>query len=118
MDTKAKELERIWALVDRVRGRHLTLAGALRELAHSGVPLNWRTVVRIASARGWDEGVPGMKEGGKRLLVIPANMAYGEKEIAGKIPANSALVFEVDLTQLANVPGQPLPSFTAPPTGV
>ena len=66
---------------------------------------------RIGAGRvikGWDEGVPGMKEGGKRLLVIPANMAYGEREIPGKIPANSALVFEVDLMQLAG-PNLPPP---------
>lgn len=72
---------------------------------------------RIGTGRvikGWDEGVPGMKEGGKRLLVIPANMAYGEKEIAGKIPANSALVFEVDLMQLAG-PNLPPPPNAAPP---
>jgi len=62
--------------------------------------------------KGWDEGVVGMKEGGKRLLVIPSNMAYGEREIAGKIPANSALVFEVDLAQVQII-GQP-PSNPAP----
>ena len=62
--------------------------------------------------KGWDEGVVGMKEGGKRLLVIPSNMAYGEREIAGKIPANSPLVFEVDLVQV-QVIGEP-PSNPAP----
>jgi FKBP-type peptidyl-prolyl cis-trans isomerase FkpA len=62
--------------------------------------------------KGWDEGVLGMKEGGKRLLVIPANMAYGEREIAGKIPANSPLVFEVDLVQVQII-GQP-PANPAP----
>ena len=62
--------------------------------------------------KGWDEGVAGMKEGGKRLLVIPADKAYGAREIPGKIPANSALVFEVNLVQLANVPGAPAPSYT------
>ena len=61
--------------------------------------------------KGWDEGVPGMKEGGKRLLIIPANMAYGEKSMGDKIPPNSSLVFEVHLAQLANVPGQPAPSY-------
>ena len=72
--------------------------------------------VRIGAGRvikGWDEGLPGMKEGGKRLLVIPANMAYGERQVGDKIPPNSALVFEVTLAQLANIPGQPAPS--APP---
>jgi FKBP-type peptidyl-prolyl cis-trans isomerase FkpA len=69
---------------------------------------------RIGAGRtikGWDEGVPGMKEGGKRLLIIPASMAYGEKGAGDKIPPNSTLVFEVHLAQLPNVPGQPAPTY-------
>ena len=56
--------------------------------------------------KGWDEAVAGMKVGGKRLMQIPANMAYGAKAVQGKdkagktidvIPANSTLIFEVEL---------------------
>jgi FKBP-type peptidyl-prolyl cis-trans isomerase FkpA len=57
--------------------------------------------------KGWDEGLIGMKEKGKRLLIIPASKAYGEREMAGgKIPANSTLVFEIDLAQIVYQPGE------------
>lgn len=50
--------------------------------------------------KGWTNGVPGMKVGGTRRLVIPAEQAYGASSPAANIPANSDLVFDIDLVAI------------------
>jgi FKBP-type peptidyl-prolyl cis-trans isomerase len=58
------------------------------------------TIGQGAVIAGWDEGVPGMKVGGRRVLVIPADKAYGAAGSPPTIPANAPLIFVVDLKKI------------------
>ncbi len=63
---------------------------------HGGKPIDFPIGVGQVIP-GWDEGVPTMKVGGKRRLVVPANLAYGANPPTPSIPPNSILVFDIEL---------------------
>ena len=50
--------------------------------------------------QGWNEGVSGMRVGGKRMLLVPPSMAWGKREIEGVVPANAAMMFRIELINL------------------
>ena len=50
--------------------------------------------------KGWDQGLMGMRVGGKRRLYVPAHLAYGERQIGALITPNSNLLFEIELLEV------------------
>jgi peptidylprolyl isomerase len=50
--------------------------------------------------QGWDQGIMGMKVGGKRKLIVPSHLADGERNMGSLIPANSNLTFEIELLEV------------------
>ena len=61
-----------------------------------GTPLDFRLGVGQV-IKGWDDGIAGMKVGGRRKLTIPANLAYGDRGAGGAIKPGETLIFVVDL---------------------
>ena len=57
--------------------------------------------------KGLDEGVRQMRRGGKRQLVIPPDLAFGKRGIAGKVPPDATLIYEVTLVDVLKVPEAP-----------
>ena len=63
--------------------------------------------------KGWDQGLLGMRENGKRTLIIPPDMAYGDRGAGDKIPPGSTLMFDIELFQIT---WQPEPGSAATPS--
>ena len=53
---------------------------------------------------GWNEGIVGMQPGGRRLLMLPPSLAYGDRAVADVIPANASLIFVIELIELWKKP--------------
>ena len=73
--------------------------GAEYDAKHRTAPFSF-TLGKGSVTKGWEQGIPGMKAGGKRKLIVPPQLAYGEKGLPPAVPPNSTLVFEIELVSI------------------
>lgn len=72
--------------------------GRLADTSRTGKPFTF-TLGQSRVIKGWEEGIPGMKVGGQRNLIVPAEKAYGANSY-GLIPSNSILIFDIELVEV------------------
>jgi FKBP-type peptidyl-prolyl cis-trans isomerase FkpA len=84
-----------WLFDNKADKNHGTLFDSSVGKTPFSFPLGAKRVIK-----GWDAGVAGMKIGGKRTLIIPAELAYGERGAGNVIPPNAPLVFDVELLEV------------------
>ena len=102
----------IWHYLDHIVGKgKVTESGNVVTVHYSGYLANGTkfdsshdrnqpfsfTLGEFRVIKGWEEGLLGMKKGGKRTLIIPPELGYGERGAGGIIPPNATLMFEVEL---------------------
>ena len=70
--------------------------GVVYDTSHATSPFSF-TLGQGRVTKGWEQGIPGMKVGGKRRLTVPPSLAYGEKGLGANIPPNATLIFDIEL---------------------
>jgi len=88
------------------RGKRVTVRytgwlpdGTRFDSSDEGGPVTFRLGAK-STIRGWEEGLIGLREGGRRQLVVPPRLAYGARGLAGKVPPDATLVFVLELVRV------------------